>query len=47
MLRRCIKAKAFMNDDEKVLFVKNIHLYNEKEIYAIYSNDNTSVQKYP
>lgn len=47
MLRRCIKAKAFMNDDEKVLFVKNIHLYNEKEKYAIYSIENTSVQIYP
>lgn len=47
MLKRCIKPKVFMDVNEKALFVKNIHLYNEKEKYAIYSLENTSVQIYP
>ena len=47
MLKRCIKAKAFMNDDEETLFANNIHVLKEDKKYAIYSLENTSVQIYP
>ena len=47
MLKKCIKATYFMRNDEKALFVKNIHLYKNDEKIAIYSIEGRSIQLYP
>lgn len=47
LLKKCINATAFMKDNERALFVKNVYLYKNDEKIAIYSIEGRSIQLYP
>ena len=47
LIGRCINAQSFMDNNEKSLFIKNIHLQKTDEDITIFSLVNRSIQIYP
>lgn len=47
LIKKCVNAKALMDDNECALFAKNIHLYKNDEKCAICSIEERSIQVYP